>query len=1770
MLLTDQKRQLIKKNQIHTVKYLPFTEEKIKEFSVGEIKTPASCLRFTDINDIIRAYQKDCESEKLTIFSNRIFGNRTQELTKSSLFNFAHIDLGFPIVMPDKYAIKTKNQIKTMLNLSGKDCFSKVLEYDGYLLIPRNDQSKSGFLYQMLKDPIYKEDVDFFTIHLLTNELSRDFPLLTFDSKKPSDKCISTYMFDRVNMFVVTDRLVLHKEILDNFVPVQGAYALAVLMGFIDFNFYIENFDTLSYHATTKEPLGTFKEHLDFVKSTISEDKGTLIDYITTIVPVIPAVFRDLRFEKQGNKDVVDIPAINKLYNTILQNKSICQADVVSHKDIYNITQLALHNFKMVNYNIHDAFSYYTKLILFLESLFKIDKSIIAERKNLQAEIRKYTISKDSTSAYDKGSNVTQLDRLSSKYGLLRDKSAAKRIDRTFRGVITVNPQLTLNYIGIPFQVVLKWFKKEVLSSVKQKFGRKVTRDDVMLYQHISHLSTSNINRIVSKGSYGDVTYIPEEEKDINTQILDHVVFKLEELTKDKRVLIIRYPSLHKYNELCFKIQIVMGSAVQFHPLVVQSYNADFDGDQVSGFLIETSDAVKDADSKLLPIRNVSNARGEPLLSPSQEAILGLYYLTVSFNDIDTYEVPAEHHFPSYDSMHNAYLQKKIKLHDIVTVNYPVYTSSIYKRNFTAFKYANIKLENTKPEDVLTLNYKPATYQATDHNPLTASSMSVNTPQIPPTQIRNDGLYRNITSTVGRFIFNSIIPQNLGYTDREENAFDLEISNTYFKQNKAKGLSGKLVKAILKTVITKVNDERELAYIHDKFKEVGYHYATISGFSLSLSDLKTSKEKEVIINSYKQQIKQIENDSSLTQKEKDDIVVELWIECTDKVTQACIDNLEPTNPLMMMIGSGSRGNASQVAQLVGMRGIMKDSSGNAIKTPIENNFIDGITASESICASYGACKGIIDKGNSTKDTGELTRKAIFGLNDLVIQSGDCGDREGINIRRSPEYVFGYKDTVGNLYNQDKDTLKLRPIFLNAQTVKILPDFPILDVYGNIYIHSYIPPLLPDAQTVGDEKIIVEAVNKNPILDDYREIPIYNIKYNRVLSREFFTKALAKRKLSYHDRLQITNLSPNQIELQIYINLETTLYLTIDIDENRNHYISSIKTNTYDIFDLSTTTNISPIHLIEDVQIVLSDTAFNEKEIIYLNGETINSKAEVKLSNGDIKVSYDKELLGEIKTINILDDIYGRYTVYDIKDENNNVIIKADRMISRKDIPVAKLEKLINLYPEGIFVRSPLTCKSRICSKCYGFNFSTNLPAKVGDAVGLTSAHTIGELISQGALRTFHTGGAANAGDIIDTFKNVNNLIVNGRIDSKIMHKMLNITDIGINLETSQEVTQNEFPKIFSYNDKEFASNLPTGKALISNPINQAINPVTLEMYGVTNYFTYTNSSLAMLETIKSIFSSGGNSILSVYYEVMITKMFSTFRVVSGGDSSYFKGDIVTFKDLLETNIQLAKAGLSPILVTPSFTTIRECASPASNPTLAILNGNLKKNISLATTHRRGNTMDSDTITSVLNGRKFPTGKKQVENSMKKCTEELPTIKYKEDLLTASSNRKQELLAKAEEFIKSTVIDDSSYNLSFLFPTPPTSSHTTEDLYADLNLPTLNINDTTTDTHIEPSTEQTIEPSTPQTTQDFSSLESLDLSLSNNTEQSITQQQSNDFDMFSLGFDIPTPSQTQTDDDCPFDTDPNETNTTENTPSSNTQSTENDSSEFNFDLNSLGF
>ena len=528
-------------------------------------------------------------------------------------------------------------------------------------------------------------------------------------------------------------------------------------------------------------------------------------------------------------------------------------------------------------------------------------------------------------------------DMLKGKQGRFRQNLLGKRVDYSGRSVIVVGPDLKIYQCGVPKEMAIELFRPFVM--------KKLVEDGVA-------------NNIKSAKKMVDKQ---------RTEVWD----ALEDVIKEHPVLLNRAPTLHRLGIQAFEPILVEGRALRLHPLVCTAYNADFDGDQMAIHVPLSAEAQAEARILMLSANNLLRPQdGHPVTVPTQDMILGSYYLTMMRIDKDEkgaerliVDDPGDSEFES---------------------GAVVSGDEIY--------HANLRL---KEEGKKEITYKPTLVYRDSNEAIMAYNEGI-VGLHAPIRLRVtktvDGVETKklITTTVGRIIFNEPIPQDLGYVDRSdpEHAFDHEIS---FQVGK-KQLGDIIDRCIQKYGFT------ISAEVLDSIKALGYKYSTKGAITISVADMTVPSAKYELIHATEDEVVKIERQYKrgfITDDERYRLTVSEWEQTTKDVTDALSNALDEYNPIYMMANSGARGSMNQIRQLAGMRGLMANTSGKTIEIPIKSNFREGLSVLEYFISTRGARKGMADTALRTADSGYLTRRMVDVCQEVIIREEDCGTTEGV-------------------------------------------------------------------------------------------------------------------------------------------------------------------------------------------------------------------------------------------------------------------------------------------------------------------------------------------------------------------------------------------------------------------------------------------------------------------------------------------------------------------------------------------------------------------------------------------------------------------------------------------------------------------------------------------------------------------------------------------------------------------------------------------------------
>ena len=590
-------------------------------------------------------------------------------------------------------------------------------------------------------------------------------------------------------------------------------------------------------------------------------------------------------------------------------------------------------------------------------------------------------------------------DMLKGKSGRFRQNLLGKRVDYSGRSVIVVGPELKIYQCGLPKEMAIELFKPFVMKE------------------------------LVANGSAHNIKNAKKMVERLRPEVWD----VLEDVIKEHPVMLNRAPTLHRLGIQAFEPILVEGKAIKLHPLVCTAYNADFDGDQMAVHLPLSVEAQAECRFLLLSPNNLLKpSDGGPVAVPSQDMVLGIYYLTMErLRDLSKdpdFKGEAEYDFASTDeaiAAYNAYQEAKAKAvaagKDLSTIKVPVVERNTYihvcvdpdpKRNrWIVCEIVDIIGRYFTSQNQALLAYENG--EITLHQPINVRREK--------TLADGKVVSGMIKTTLGRLIFNEILPQDLGFVDREnpDNVLKLEVDFHVKKSD---------LKKILEKVINN-HGATKTAEVLDDIKAMGYKYSTRAAMTVSISDMTVPAAKKQMLDDTQSTVEKLTNNyrhGFITEEERHKSVIELWKKTDEKLTDELIDGLDKYNNIYMMADSGARGSNKQIKQLAGMRGLMADTTGKTIELPIKSNFREGLDVLEYFMSAHGARKGLSDTALRTADSGYLTRRLVDVSQELIIREADCCETkpeiQGMYVRAFEDNM---KDKNGNNSKEIIESLKDR-------------------------------------------------------------------------------------------------------------------------------------------------------------------------------------------------------------------------------------------------------------------------------------------------------------------------------------------------------------------------------------------------------------------------------------------------------------------------------------------------------------------------------------------------------------------------------------------------------------------------------------------------------------------------------------------------------------------------------------------------------------------------
>ena len=521
---------------------------------------------------------------------------------------------------------------------------------------------------------------------------------------------------------------------------------------------------------------------------------------------------------------------------------------------------------------------------------------------------------------------------LKGKQGRFRQNLLGKRVDYSGRSVIVVGPDLKMYQCGLPKEMAIELFKPFVMKE------------------------------LVERGLAHNIKSAKRKIERLHSEVWD----VLEDVIKEHPVLLNRAPTLHRLGIQAFEPVLVEGRAITLHPLVCTAYNADFDGDQMAVHVPLSAEAQAEARLLMLSAQNILNPKdGKPVVTPSQDMVLGNYYLTLERKGATGEGLV----FRDSDEALIAYTNGHVHFHSRIAVQ----------------------------------------------------AGSFNNPTF--TEEQNGKL---LTTTIGKIIFNEILPESFPYINEPTNYnLQTETPDKYFIEGtvnpKEHFEEAELISPFKVTILGNIIAEvfkrfhiTETSKMLDRMKDLGFEYSTKAGLTIGMSDIVVLPDKYIMLDEVQEKVDNVLKQfrrGLITDEERYDRVIAYWSKARDDIQGRLMDSLDNLNPIFMMSDSGARGNVSNFTQLAGMRGLMANPAGKIIELPIKSSFREGLTVLEYFISTHGARKGLADTALKTADSGYLTRRLVDVAQDVIIREDECGTDRGLEIAALMEAQKSSKDLM---------------------------------------------------------------------------------------------------------------------------------------------------------------------------------------------------------------------------------------------------------------------------------------------------------------------------------------------------------------------------------------------------------------------------------------------------------------------------------------------------------------------------------------------------------------------------------------------------------------------------------------------------------------------------------------------------------------------------------------------------------------------------------------
>ena len=625
--------------------------------------------------------------------------------------------------------------------------------------------------------------------------------------------------------------------------------------------------------------------------------------------------------------------------------------------------------------------------------------------------------------AVEKNRHLKSLsDMLRGKQGRFRQNLLGKRVDYSGRSVIVVGPDLEMYQCGIPKEMALTLFKPFVIREL-------INRE---------HISINSAKRLIEKMD-------------------DKVWGILEEVIREHPVLLNRAPTLHRLGIQAFEPKLIEGKAIRLHPLTCTAFNADFDGDQMAVHVPLSQEAQAEARLLMLASNNILNPKdGKPVVTPSQDMVLGNYYLTmersyaVAVNKIENIDKYSGIHYDSYAKVMDDYNAGELISNKVFGIKVKALKEANILFSFDGEELDDCEYVETSAGEILEAqlqfneghafkDYDEA-YMAYKNNEITLHTRILFKPtckDLAHKPFTDEQKNKWLVTTLGKMIFNRILPESFPYVNepKQSNLVDKTPDKSFIASGidpvallRKTPLNEPFKKKFLGVIIAEVFKQfqiTETSKMLDRLKNLGFYYSTVSGITIAASDVAVySKKKDVLAEANRviDNITEMYEMGLLTKNEKHKLVIKSWEDARSQIQKGLLGELKKNNHIFMMQDSGARGNASNFTQLAGMRGLMNNPLGDVIEVPVKASFNEGLSVSEFFISTHGARKGSTDTALKTAESGYLTRRLVDVSQDVIVSEEDCGTERGMDfeaiVEDGKEIVSLYDRIIGRFAAKD--------------------------------------------------------------------------------------------------------------------------------------------------------------------------------------------------------------------------------------------------------------------------------------------------------------------------------------------------------------------------------------------------------------------------------------------------------------------------------------------------------------------------------------------------------------------------------------------------------------------------------------------------------------------------------------------------------------------------------------------------------------------------------